>query len=545
MHLLPRIYVAGTAERKVAQMGARSPVELIRPHWRSGLTVVLALMLLAAGWWLRAPLHHLPLERDEGAYVLIAARWLAGAALYRDLFDHKPPLVYMIYALAPYFSRDPVVAVRALATSYLLLTGAAIAVLAAYLYGRAASLGALLLTLAYGSGQAFQGLTFNSEAIMALPAVAACLLTIAGLRSRRVLLLAIGGVGVGAAIAAKPVGGLLLLPLGLAPLLAGWPWRQRVTALLLALGSVALPLLLIALELARKGAIPAAYSALVVYNQIYASESLSRGWDLPGLARMWAPMLPLAAPAAIGLLVTSALFQKYFARRRQAAVGSRAVDLRQPASDAVDERRLPRTVAALWGLALLLGALLSLRAYPHYYLAVVPFAAMWAGAAVAWLGRLVPNTPAALLVQASLLVALAAPPARSLRELAALSPLEQSGALYGHDGEMFFGAAETVAEYVRRHVPRGQPIFVWAAEPEIYYLARRPPATRFVYDYPLENLPGARDEVLDALRASPPPLIITYHAVRPIGFHPFMADNGYTLTFGYGGYDIYERAPTK
>lgn len=526
-------------------MGARSPVELMKQHWRRGLTVALALLLLVAGWWLRSPLHQLPLERDEGAYVLIAARWLAGSALYRDLFDHKPPLVYMIYALAPYLSRDPVVAVRALATCYLLLTGAAIGLLAAYLYGRVASLGALLLTLAYGSGQAFQGLTFNSEAIMALPAALACLLTVVSLRSGRVWLLAFGGVAVGAAIAAKPVGGLLLIPLGLAPLLAGWPWRWRITALLLALGGAALPLLLLALDLARQGALPAAYSALVVYNRIYASESMSRGWDLPGLARMWAPMLPLAAPAALGLIATGAMFQKYLARRRQAAAGSREAARRPPASGEVAERRVPRTVAALWGLALLLGALLSLRAYPHYYLAVVPFAAMWAGAAVAWLGQLVPSTPAALLVQASLLVALAAPPTRSLRELAALSPLEQSSALYGHDGQMFFGAAETVAEYVRRHVPREQPIFVWAAEPEIYYLARRPPATRFVYDYPLENLPGAREEVLDALRASPPLLIVTYHAVRPVGFHPFMSDYGYTLTSGYAGYDIYERDPTQ
>jgi hypothetical protein len=526
-------------------MGVGSSVELTKQRWRSGLTLALGLLLLAAGWWLRSPLHHLPLERDEGAYVLIAARWLAGAALYRDLFDHKPPLVYLVYALTPYLSRDPVVAVRALATSYLLLTGAATAALAAYLYGRVVALGALILTLAYGSGQAFQGLTFNTEAIMALPSVLACLLTVAGLRSRNLWLLALGGVGVGVAIAAKPVGGLLLIPLGLAALLASWPWRRRITALLLAFGGAALPMLLIILYLARQGALPAAYNALVVYNRIYAAESLSRGWDVAGLARMWAPMLPLAAPAAIGLIVTGARFRAFLARRRQSAVGSGETVRHQLASGELDERRLPRAVAALWGLALLLGALLSLRAYPHYYLALVPFAAMWAGAAIAWLGRQVPNTPAALMVQASLFALLAAPPARSLRELAALEPLEQSSALYGHDGQMFFGAAATVAEYVRQHVPRGQPIFVWAAEPEIYYLARRPPATRFVYDYPLDNLPGARDEVLDTLRASPPLLIITYHAVRPLGFHPFMDDNGYTLTSGYAGYDIYEREPTK
>jgi hypothetical protein len=52
-----------------------------------------ALVLAALAWWLRAPLHALPLERDEGAYAIIATRMMAGDVLYRELFDHKPTLV--------------------------------------------------------------------------------------------------------------------------------------------------------------------------------------------------------------------------------------------------------------------------------------------------------------------------------------------------------------------------------------------------------------------------------------------------------------------
>ncbi len=487
-----------------------------RRHWRQVLSLALVLLLFGAAWWLRSPLHHLPLERDEGAYAEIAKRWFAGAALYRDLFDHKPPFVYVIYGLAPLFADEPVVAVRTLATIYLMLVGAATAALAWRLYGKVATVSGLLLAIVYGSSLAFQGLTFNSEAIMALPATLACLLVVAGMQGRRYWPLALGGVGVGVAVAAKLVGVLLLPPLALAPLLLGWPRGQRLAALGLALAGVSLPWLIFAALLWQQDALPAAFEALVLYNSIYAQESVAIGWDPVWLWNIWAPMLPLLLPAIFGLLVTWRAGGKCSAAH---------------------------AVTALWGLALLASALLSLRAYPHYYLATVPFCSIWAGAGIAWLGghtRGIARAALALALLAALL-ALVVQPVQAVRELNGKIPHEQSGTLYGYDGWMFFGVADTVAGYVRQHVGPDQRIFVWAAEPEIYYLAERAPATRFVYYYPVERLPGGQEQLMNALRADPPPLIITYHDARPIGFDPFMPDHGYTLRITVAGYDIYER----
>src|ERR671922_2576087 len=85
---------------------------LSQPRRRiQGLYLPLVVCMLALAWWLRGPLHHLPLERDEGAYAVIATRWLAGDVPYRDLFDHKPPLIYVIYALARLVPADPVGAI--------------------------------------------------------------------------------------------------------------------------------------------------------------------------------------------------------------------------------------------------------------------------------------------------------------------------------------------------------------------------------------------------------------------------------------------------
>jgi 4-amino-4-deoxy-L-arabinose transferase-like glycosyltransferase len=483
---------------------------------RTALSLFLMLVLLAGVWRLRSPLHHLPLERDEGAYALIAARWFAGMTLYRDLFDHKPPGVYLVYALAPQIAAAPVEAVRILATIWLILVGAVIAALAWRLYGRAAAVAGMLLTLVYSSSSAFEGLTFNSEAIMALPATLACLLVIVGMLAHRRWLLLCGGLGVGLAIATKLVGVLLLAPLALAPLRIDWPWRTRLIVLGLVLGAAALPLLIFTALFWMQGALPAAVEALIVYNRIYAAESIATGWAPTWMWGIWAPMLPLWLPAACGLLFTWRSGENH-----SAAYG----------------------IATLWGFGLLASAVLSLRAYPHYYVAATPFAGMWAGAGIAWLGSSVRGLKRVglALAQLAALVALIVRPVQAVQELSGKMPHEQIGMLYGQDGWMFFGVADTVAAYVRQHVWPGKPIFVWAAEPEVYYLAGRALATRFIYDYPIERLPGAREEVMRALHATPPPLIITYHGVKPIGFDILLAEEGYRLQTSIAGYDIYER----
>jgi 4-amino-4-deoxy-L-arabinose transferase-like glycosyltransferase len=476
-------------------------------------------LMLGLGWWLRAPLHSLPLERDEGAYALISARWMAGDVLYRDLFDHKPPLIYLVFALAQLLPGDPVRALRVLATLYMLAGGLLLFALGRRLYGRRAALGALALFLTYGSSSRFQGLTFNSEAVLTLPALLGCLAAIAGVQKRRPALLGTAGVCVGLAISAKPVGVALLVPLVAAPFLVAWPRRARAVALGAGLAGAAVPPALFALLLWRQGALAAAYEALVVYNRIYGAESIALGWDPTWLWRIWLPMLALALPALAGL------------------IGAWTVR---------EWRTAAHHVALMWGLALLATALLSLRAYPHYYLAAVPLLSLWAAAGIAvlatsigrWWGRPV-GAVAALLALAGLL----AVPASELGSLRMQTPYEQIGSLYGPDGYAFFGHADKVAAYVVEHVPPEQPIFVWAAEPEVYFLANRRPASRFVYDYPLDQLPGARQQLLETLRRAPPPLMITYHAVRPIDFPPLPPQNGYKLAATIGGFDVYERWP--
>src|SRR5215217_3798726 len=74
-------------------------------RWRLILPIVLAALIALL---LRLPGLRLPLERDEGSYGLIASLWLKGALPYRDLFDHKPPLIYLLYMPAVLGTPGPV-----------------------------------------------------------------------------------------------------------------------------------------------------------------------------------------------------------------------------------------------------------------------------------------------------------------------------------------------------------------------------------------------------------------------------------------------------
>src|SRR6266496_561718 len=71
---------------------------------------VVALLVLA--WWLCSPLHHMPLERDEGAYAVIAAlgqlRWLGrwpakllGMALLCALLASPVREIWSLRTLSP------------------------------------------------------------------------------------------------------------------------------------------------------------------------------------------------------------------------------------------------------------------------------------------------------------------------------------------------------------------------------------------------------------------------------------------------------------
>jgi len=71
-----------------------------------------------------------------------------------------------------------------------------------------------------------------------------------------------------------------------------------------------------------------------------------------------------------------------------------------------------------------------------------------------------------------------------------------------------------VAELFKKHVPADRTVFVWGFEPQIYNLADRDPATRYIYDVP-QRVTWAKEPhrrvLLDELRHNRPAAIAVEH----------------------------------
>jgi hypothetical protein len=65
-----------------------------------------------------------------------------------------------------------------------------------------------------------------------------------------------------------------------------------------------------------------------------------------------------------------------------------------------------------------------------------------------------------------------------------------------------------VVRYVRAHTEPGQRIFVLWAAADIYYLADRDPAVRYLWYRNIQTIPGALDEARRALSSSDPPALV-------------------------------------
>lgn len=101
---------------------------------------------------------------DESIYMVIGQQMARGSMLYVDIWDHKPPFIYIIYSLSALFFGNSMVSIRILSfmASLISILGALIA--ARYILKmRIAALYLLSLLLLVGWGILFDATTFNGE----------------------------------------------------------------------------------------------------------------------------------------------------------------------------------------------------------------------------------------------------------------------------------------------------------------------------------------------------------------------------------------------
>jgi len=334
---------------------------------------------------------------------------------------------------------------------------------AARMAGRIAAVGAGLLVATAGASPFIESFTLSGELLASLAACASMLAFVTHLRSGRGEWLVAAGFLTGCAVMLKQSG----FDAGAAAAIYLLVTRRRaglapVTVL------AASALVPVAAGAAASASVSDWWYALVTYRG--QADSVVTG-SVPARLDMARDSLP-AALKALGPMLVVAL---------------------------PGLRRSP-LVIRLWAAVAAVGVIGGGNFHAHYYQQLVPPLGILAGVGVAAIWEARSRVWAA---------AAAAAAAVALGFTAPLwfdSGAAQARAVFPNDPHLRSDGA--VVRYVRAHTRPGQRIFVLWAAADVYYLADRDPAVRYMWYRNIQAIPGALDEARRALRSSDPPALV-------------------------------------
>jgi hypothetical protein len=164
-----------------------------------------AIILLASA--IRIPLLGIPFERDEGEYSYIAWRLGFHELPYRDWVDQKPPGIFWIYKFALGLPLEPVRAVHLMGLLFSAVSACALFFLAARFMKQFWAVICAVLFAVLSADPLVQGTAANTELFMLLPIILSqiTLLSAASENRRKIPLMILAGVLTGIAVAFKQV----------------------------------------------------------------------------------------------------------------------------------------------------------------------------------------------------------------------------------------------------------------------------------------------------------------------------------------------------
>ena len=472
-----------------------------------------------------------PFERDEGVYATVAQGLLHGQMPYRDLFDNKPPMVYAWYALSFTLFGEHVVAPRILASVLLSLTTLSLFSQARMVFPKGVAYVAAGL-FGLSTGLPFVALHANTEAYMMLPLVTSLVAFTVGVRRGEGLRwFVLSGALCGAAMMTKQVAfwnlaALMAVAVAWRWKSSGFTWRTVVPSAAL-LGGAAASVAVVAVPFALTGSLDELFYANISYNWLYVgvlSYSERFADFASGTAYVAAIAAPLAAGAVWGLLT--------LIRRRK-----------QPLD----------YLLVVWALASFAGVATGGRFFPHYFLHLMPAAAVLTALViyeVVTKRRIQPIGKPAIAVAALMVVV-------SLGTIAVMyvapRAAEQRIAESVAEQKEWESNSRQLGEYIAARTEPEEEIFNFGREAQIYFYADRRPAVRYFSDWPFWWDERTLYGTIKALRTTKPVYIIDT-AQPPLfedyeQYHPPVLMNLLNEDYEYVGRlyfaDIYKLKPQQ
>jgi hypothetical protein len=456
--------------------------------------------------------------RDQGIFAVVGDGVLRGEMPYRDLWDFKPPGIYIVYALARAIFGGSQVGIRILEVAALLAQVAMLVSLGRRLFDdrRTGLIAAAIATLVHAQLDFWH--TAQPESFGGVLVVTAFWLVVRARTDRTsssvVAHWVAAGVVLGMAGLLKPplVGPALPLALfaahqrrGLDADVRGW---RRVMAWLLPSavigGGILLPVAACLAWFAGRGALSDLYDTLFVFTPHYTA----LGWQTHNATELaWRAFVEALAgynrPILVGVIALIAMRPARALRPALYVLGASVAIM--IIGVAMQAKFFAYHYGALWGLLSLLAACglrLLWRAIPVWPVSALLVVVV---ATLSFSHRLQTGTETfreRTIVRLGLLF-------DGLSDQATLDRLASIGDVDASENRQ-------AAAYIRKVVPPDQPILVWGFEPVLYDLAERRPSSRYIYNVPQRFVWNIRARVvlMDDLGRTPPALVLVEHGDR-------------------------------
>jgi len=461
-------------------------------------------LIFVAALIVRWPNLHQPVNRDISAYATIGARMHEGQWPYRDLFDHKQPLIYAVFWVLATIAPRSNTAIQITAVLVAGLGGVIIWGVLRRLIGSLAALAAAILLVTIGAARAFEGTDLNTEHLLA---TVMCLAVLLPLSFRGPITLrhaALAGIVAAFALAAKAVA-VMAIPAMMLPLFFGQsPLRDRWFAKLcvFALG-ISAPWIILLLIYAAGGGLADFLWANVGYNVNYVA-TLKR-------------QFLFFRPSLNALLVLAVI----------------VCAIRLLRSGARD--RVCWTVL-LWLVGTVAGAKIGRGDFPHYFAPIVPPAAILACLPVRFNGQLARRGFNFLRVIA--VIGVAVPFLRDISGNYRLTPAQIGWRMFDVES-VPWNYQKPVGAWLRAHSNLKDRLFVAGAEPGFYWQSSLQPATRYLYDYVSNFDPHFNRTTAEALQSNPPRFIVLPQQ-REYAYLDWLSHSDYHVTVKFGSVRVLE-----
>jgi hypothetical protein len=476
---------------------AEPEIEAIRPEQSRGdlrlryfcyATLVIVLVIFAM---VRIRLRNTPLERDEGEYAYAGQLMLEGYPPYQLAYNMKLPGTCAAYAVMMTAFGQTVAGIRIGMMIVLIVNTLLVFFLGRRLFGiLAGSVAAAAYTL-MANRLSTMSLDGHATHFIVLMALAGTLLLLHAIETQRRLILFGSGLCFGLAFLMKQHGILFAVFGFFFWTWSEWKqkasWRRLIRQGSILVAGMILPFLITCFIVWRGGAFGQFWFWTVRYGAAYEEIlKLPRAWALLQIMLPWVPR-----PVVIWLLAAFGLTAVFWNR----------------------QARRERVFLLSFTLFSILAVVPGFYFRPHYFLVMLPAAALLAGlgisAAYEYLQEREASTAITLIPIAFFVLSHVAALQGQRRYLFQMDPIQVNRQMHAKHG---FPEAEAVADYITVHSSAQDQIALLGSEPEIYFYSKRRSATGYIYMYPLlENQPFAqqmKNDMVHEIESSQPKIIV-------------------------------------